>query len=255
MESPLHTSLKTQGLRWLLRSAGCPAAAVEVRCPLSRYRLDVAGYLDPLPKRRTRSAFEGASQSHRGESAGSIVIECKASRADFLSDSRLLPALLARRQRQRDELARVQREYVHTLEPHLRSTGSALFPDMEAWDYSASQVRAHRVLVRELRRLDAQIHDSTKFFMLAHYRLATHLYLLAPAGMLSASELPFGWGLLELTSASQELGADPIRVTLPAVALESRSDRTQRLLRNIAAAATQRTLAAGIASSAAEHSC
>lgn len=45
METTTHLHLKRLAVGYL-RALGCPAFATEVRCPIARYRVDVAGYLD-----------------------------------------------------------------------------------------------------------------------------------------------------------------------------------------------------------------
>ena len=45
METRAHLQLKTMAV-YYLRGRGCAAVAEEVRCPISRYRADVAGYRD-----------------------------------------------------------------------------------------------------------------------------------------------------------------------------------------------------------------
>lgn len=232
MESAVHQNLKQAALAWLCDQVGCAAAAREVRCPLARYVLDAAGYLDARPARAPHPARWFSPL--RGGEHRTIIIECKASRSDYLSDCALLPELAVRRRRICEQLAAVREHYVHTLEPHLRASGNLLFADMESWEYGASTLHAHRTLVRQLRRVDLQLHGSTKFFLLAQYRLASMLFLLAPAGMLSPGEVPSGWGLLELAGGE-------VRTAIPAPILDSPEQRRHRLLRNIAAALTRRT--------------
>jgi hypothetical protein len=45
METIAHLQLKRLSLAFL-RAAGCMVFANEVRCPISRYRVDCAGYQD-----------------------------------------------------------------------------------------------------------------------------------------------------------------------------------------------------------------
>ena len=44
-ETIQHRELKRLAVEWL-RRLGCSAVAVEVRCPLSRWRVDVAGWFE-----------------------------------------------------------------------------------------------------------------------------------------------------------------------------------------------------------------
>jgi hypothetical protein len=78
-----------------------------------------------------------------------------------------------------------------------------------------------------------------KFFMIAQYRLADWLFVLAPRGMVRPEELPMGWGLLESGSQAR----DVVRAQVVDVA-PSPAHRRARALRNIAAAATRASMAA-----------
>ena len=49
MESNTHRALKDAARHWL-GLHGWRAVACEVHCPINRYKADVAGYLEPLPK-------------------------------------------------------------------------------------------------------------------------------------------------------------------------------------------------------------
>ena len=243
MESPAHAALKVAAIAWL-RAQGCAAAACEVRCPISRYRVDAAGYADPPPPPPPPPPATRAGAPSRkppgppGLRLGTTVfIECKASRADFLRDTRERPRLLAARERLWRELDHVRAEVVRPLEPHLRQAGNFLFPEMEQWDYSASNSAASRAILRELRRIDRALHDHTKFFMLAQYRLANTLLILAPDGLVEPQELPRHWGLLALPvrSGSSDRPTVP-RVVREPTPLDPVPARVLRTLRNIAAA-------------------
>jgi len=229
VESTEHQRLKELGLRFLLE-LGCAAAATEVRCPRSRYQADVAGYLDTRPVLQS-------SQAERRE-------------LDFLKDARDRGALLERRRVLDARRRQLEREVIRDREPHLRDSGTFLFEELEGWDFGASRSPAYRRVLRELRSIDRALHGETKFWLASRYRLADRLYLLAPAGMVGPRERPPGWGLIELPEGllsrrkldeRDRLGA----MRIAAVAPERSCGEIQRLrlLRNIAAAATRRTLA------------
>lgn len=222
-ETPLHQALKHAGAQWAL-AGGYVAAAIEVHCPIARYRADVAAFGEDAPPPGAKFAARVAHTA---------IIECKASRSDFLRDDASLPSLLHQRERLQAELDRVEREVVQTLEPHLQSSGTFLFREMEPWDLAASRSVSYRLLVRALRKLDLAIHAQTKFFMLAHYRLADRLWVLAPRGLISPGELPRGWGLLERTADGV------IGESVPPVRHDTPDRRRTRLLRNIAVAASR----------------
>jgi hypothetical protein len=235
LETAAHQLLKLRAAAWLRESLHA-AVALEVACPISRYRVDVAGYLDGA------RLDDPSGRDDRGDErtvGATTFIECKASRSDFLRDTRDRSRLLAARERLHRELAHVQEEFVKPLEPHLRGSGSYLFDEMERWDFELSRSHAYRAIVRELRRVDAAIYDQTKFFMLAHYRLADRLFIMAVPGVIEVRELPRGWGLLVLDSADAG-----VRVAAPANEMRARSVRRLRTLRNIAAAASRRAYGA-----------
>ncbi len=223
-----------------LRDGGCLAVATEVRCPISRYRVDAAGYQDSV-----RDWQRGRGR-RRGCPPTTIVIECKQSRADFFRDSEQTKALLARRAdlqliRQSIEEYRVKLE-----EPHLRRSGSALFVELEEWDFAASRLPSYRKVLRQLQLVDEKLHGHTKFHLIARYQLADRLFLAAPRGMIRRCELPPGWGLLECPpqwldqDRAHERQDEPaaLQTTVEAPGRRSRDDHRLRLLRNIAVSAS-----------------
>ncbi|MGD9688855.1 MAG: hypothetical protein AB7K52_02145 [Phycisphaerales bacterium] len=249
METAAHRALKVIACEWL-RRAGCVASAVEVRCPISRYRVDAAGYADsevdvggvaaepgatvraPAP-RRGPGRGHGRGMAELPALGATVFVECKATRADFLRDNAERPRLLARRARLQAELDRVTEEFVKPGEPELRESGTYLFAALEQWSLERARSPAYRAIVRELRRIDAALHGQTKFFMLAHYRLAERLLLLTPPGLVEAPELPRHWGLLV---AERPEGA---RLIVEPARLDSPELRRLRVLRNVAAAASR----------------
>ncbi len=228
-ETALHLELKSLA-RGFLYASGYAAHAAEVACSIQRYRVDAAGWSDREfggGMGAGAGVRDGAARPERCP-AHTAIIECKASRADFLRDDAELPRLLGVRDQLRARLAEVREEVVHTGEPELRRAGTFLFGDLDPWDYDASRSVAHRLVVRELRRLDRLIHHHTKFFMLAHYRLADRLWVLAPRGMIEPRECPAGWGLLE------RLDSGEVRETVAPACGASHDRHRARMLRNIA---------------------
>ncbi|MCH8153056.1 MAG: hypothetical protein IH830_11890 [Planctomycetes bacterium] len=261
METPAHQHLKSFAMGFL-RGLGCQAVATEVRCPISQYRVDVAGYLDtvalgqrsqPSQRRRAGPAV-GIAEPRRSRrqrcDPRTIVIECKQSRADFLRDRREADRLLALR----SELERIRRHIeerqIKVYEPHLRRSGSSLFPELEVWDFSASRQRAYRQVIQRIRRVERQLHGDTKLFTVARYQLADRLYLAAPRGIIRQRDLPSGWGLLECSqewlrepgTASRRPNNPPLSITVEAPQHSSRPQHRLRLLRNIAVAACRPVL-------------
>lgn len=255
METPTHRGLRRAAVGLLLNS-GCAAAATEVRCPIERYRVDAAGYLDPLPKsagrgsragpdRRTPRSLDESRQAprtptllERGERARTIIIECKQSRADFLRDRADAERLMDERAHLTAVKNALEVRILKVCEPELRTSGTSLFAELESWNFGESRLSSYRQVLDELRSLDRRLYGSSKFWRLAQYRLADALYVAAPLGMLRAHELPEGWGLLEISRAGITEGEWAL--STPAPALAGNPSHRQRLLRNIAAALSVR---------------
>jgi hypothetical protein len=249
METSDHRRLKRFALEFLAHH-GCSAYALEVRCPLSRWRLDAAGYLDSRPaamEQRDGAARREAAPRRTPCEPRTIIIECKQERGDFLRDGEETPRLIAERERLHLMQRRMEEERLKVLEPHLRRSGSALFPELEDWDFASSRLGGYRDVLRRLRRLDEQIHGETKFCMIARYRLADRLYIAAPRGLIRRREVPRGWGLLECPvrllleppSLFEATAGPALTVTVVSPEHGSGSTRRQRLLRNLAVAATR----------------
>ncbi|HMN97347.1 MAG TPA: hypothetical protein PKC43_12815 [Phycisphaerales bacterium] len=271
METPSHAALKRLARAFLLR-IGCSCAACEVTCPIARHRVDAAGYADDtvaLPAVGERAAatlwslaaaLAGGGQG-RGEAPAratsrrraadreptTVIVECKRSRSDFFRDGEDVDALLAERQRLRNRRAEIEERQIRQLEPHLRQGGTALFPELETWNFAASRNPAYLRVRRSLAALDRRLYGHAKFSRMVRWRLADHMLILAPAGLLRACELPEGWGLLEVPRrwiGAATRGADragalddlPIRLTIAPPPLDAKLLRRQRLLRNIAVA-------------------
>lgn len=261
MESTAHLRLKRLALAFL-RERGCLVVGTEVRCPIARWRVDVAGYLDVRGQGDPALDDDpgAADAAWRRRPPRTIFIECKQSRSDFLRDRRDRERLLGER-RALERLARtMERDRLRATEPDLRRAGTLfpeLMPDAEEWDWDAARSPAYRDLLRRLRRIDRRIHGETKFCLAARYRLADRLYVAAPRGLLRPRELPPGWGLLECAASALEaddaradlFGESLLTLRVPAPVLRPREEYRQRLLRNIAVAASaafaRRELAAG----------
>ena len=234
METTTHLELKHLAVGFL-RELGCRAVATEVGCPIARYRVDAAGYLDrehdgPDRWRSPTVRFDPVDPR-------TVMVECKQSRGDFLRDCRERDRLLAERA-ELDRLRRgIEERRIKVHEPHLRRSGSALFPELEVWDFESSRLLGYRRVVRRIRRVERRLYGETKFFMIARYRLADRLYLAAPRGLIRRGELPAGWGLLEQRRAGESL-----RVTVEAPSMSTRPVHRLRLLRNIAVAASRTVL-------------
>jgi hypothetical protein len=236
METAAHAQLKRLAISFL-RQRGCHAVATEVRCPIFRYRVDVAGYQDTLPW----DAGGRGSASHKLVQPRTFIIECKQSRSDFMRDCEHTTELLEVRSQLHSIRQSIEHNRIKRLEPQLQCGGTSLFAELEDWDFSASRLPAYREVLRKLRRIDQKLHGGTKFFLIDHYALADELYVATPAGLIRRNELPAGWGLLECDARSiaplSSIAPDGSRCMNVAVASRVRAAKPpyrQRLLRNIA---------------------
>jgi hypothetical protein len=122
-----------------------------------------------------------------------------------------------------------------------------LFPELEEWNFSHSRVGSYRAVLNDLRRLDERMHGESKFWLMAHYRLADWLYLAAPPGMIRPREVPPGWGLIEIAPSWEartrsQASMAGVRIRVPAPQHMGKPDHRLRLLRNIAVAVTRQAL-------------
>jgi len=254
METHAHQQLKRLAMVFL-RECGCLAVAGEVRCPIARYRLDVAGYRDAQPREpRGDGAANGRLPGRRNgrAPARTIIIECKQSREDFFRQRADRDALLSARHKLDRIRQSIEENRIKVMEPHLRRSDGALFSELEQWDFNDSRLPGYHAVLDRLSRIDTALHGGTKFSMIARYRLADRLYIAAPRAMIQPRELPPGWGLLECSQKFLE-GIDAqgtfdepatLSVRVPAPKRLSQDKFRQRLLRNIAVAASQAMLRA-----------
>lgn len=267
METQAHIALKA-GARAFLLERGARAVACEVRGPMGRRALDVAAYFPRSPRHteaesaqaglftgeqaglRARDASRDASNPWTGEQlrARTVVVECKATREDFLRDGAERDDLLNERDAlmaRREAIERAMRE---------RGVGAPeepmLFGELAPWDFSSVDSPARREILSELSLVERKLRGQTKFFEMTRYRLADVLLIASPRGMIRPRELPEGWGLLECSSASlrawaksaskDEAALAPVlsvRVRPPA--LDATPLWRERLLRHIAYALTR----------------
>jgi hypothetical protein len=216
MESARHLWLKRKSLGWLHRS-GWVAAATEVSLPVAKFRADVAGWCDR----------EGNSRT--------IVVECKASRADFLRDSKDVRDLLERRRVLHDVAKRAGiRPASLTRERYDRHRAGArgLF-DAVNGDFDTMPARDLRRMRLQLLAINRRLHAGAKFAHLAWWRAADELWVATGLGLLRRDAIPTGWGLLEF----DRMGEVRIRIQAPQLGA---ADRWRaRLLRSIAVASTR----------------
>ena len=262
METFAHVELKRIAVAWLAR-LGCRAIATEVACPIGRYRVDVAGWLDHAEHEMLDAGgtkrgvaahlFAGERRSSRTGpmQPRTIIIECKQSRSDFIRDDKNAQRLQRRLHGLSRTRARIEQDLIPRHEPHLRRSGEHLFKELETWDYAASRMASYRKILRDIRRTQKTLYGQTKFCMMERYRLADHFYLFTPSGLLKSHDLPEGWGHLEVSRRTLARGAGrldelsdlPVKERVARPSAQSPENRRRRFLRNIAVAATRRVLA------------
>lgn len=246
METREHLGLKELASAWLI-SMGCRAVAHEVPCPIARFRVDAAGWAehdwrlgaDPAAH---ANIFQAERAGAALRSPRTIVVECKASRADFMRDGLRVDDLIAERDRLLGRKAEIESELIPVHEPHLRNTEGALFEEHASWDFSRSRLLPYRRVLGQLAKLEERMHGQTKFNLIARWRLADELWILAATGVVKPREVPTGWGLAECSTAvlrrgvkhALTMGTLPLRILVEAPRHASPEHRRARILRNIA---------------------
>ncbi len=222
-EGTVHRELKRLALAWA-RAHRLVLAATEVRLPRSDYRADVAA---ATPRALSANAF-------------TAVFECKASRADFLRDSAREAGAAETLVRMSERLMAL-RALIGGHRPDLRRC-EELFPEFDALDLRGLRHRTHERLEREFTQRQRRLHEGTKFAMLARWRAASLLYLVAEEGLFAPHEVPEGWGLLVRRGPGLDLAIKPcLRDTTPA-------ERVALVERIAAMAATRERQLDGISS-------
>lgn len=166
-------------------------------------------------------------------SVTTVLVECKASRADLQSDRADLDLATrehARLKRRRDGM---RDQLVRRWEPHLQRVGETLFTQTDGWDFERSRLASVRSADRDARLAEAALQSQVKFARMARWRLADRLYLCCPAGLLKAHEVPEGWGLLEHCRGA-------VRIRKVAPHLESPVPRRWRTVRCVQRAGRRR---------------
>ncbi len=204
-ESNDHYSLKRAALVWLHdRGARTIAFEVPVRTPeYAHMRIDVAAWDSHRIVERTRGPRGGKRRRRVGAVDELIAVECKATRADFLKDARRLEELAT--ELERIDVVRERLEAsIRETEPHLRSRRD-LFSDETIWHYERSACEDYRDLLVKTHRITKQLHAGTKFEQLRRAGLFHRHYVCAGPNVLTPTELPPGWGLLEADAANESV--------------------------------------------------
>ena len=164
--------------------------------------VDLFGQPDPHPPAAVRRvAMRGVR---------TVIVECKATRADFRSDRAELDHAGLEHARLRARRDRIREQLLPRWEPHLRRTGETLFAETDGWNAGQSRLASVRKADRDERLAAQALRSQVKFSRMARWRLADRLYLCTPGALLKASEIPAGWGLIEVTR-----GAVRVRAVAP----------------------------------------
>src|SRR5438128_9106538 len=164
---------------------------MEVSLPKCRYRADVAAY-----------------RSQRRQIGSTVIFECKQALCDLRRDNcdsevarRRLEVICERRQ--------ILETHLRAHYPNLRNRDS-LFPEFDPENFTAIGHRGYTRLSRELRALQNQLYDCTKFEKLVRYRCANLFFLVLPEQLFRDSEVPIGWGALVESNGTLTLTRRPI---------------------------------------------
>ena len=211
-ETAQHARLKELAFLWA-QAQGFSACAMEVSLPKCRYRADVAAY-----------------RWQRKQPGSTAIFECKQALCDLRRDNchseatrRRLEVICQRRQVLE---ARLRAHY-----PHLRN-GDSLFPEFDSQNFIAIGHRGYARLLRDLRALQNQLYDCTKFENLVRYRCANLFFLVLPEQLFRDPEVPVGWGALVESNGTLTLTRSPIWH-------DATADNRIRLLHRIAMAGTR----------------
>lgn len=208
-ETETHFRLKQLAFLWA-QAHGFSACAMEVGLPKCGYRADVAAYRRKA-SHGTQARLTRSLGCQPGESA---VFECKQTICDLRRDnchseaaSRRLDAICKRRH--------VLEERLRTHYPTLRN-GDSLFPEFDIENFNAIGHRGYARLIREVRALQNQLYDCTKFEKLIRYRCANLFFIVLPEQLFCESEVPVGWGALIESNRTLTLVRTPMWQQVPA---------------------------------------
>ena len=189
-ETAQHARLKELAFLWA-QAQGFSACAMEVSLPKCRYRADVAAY-----------------RWQRKQPGSTAIFECKQALCDLRRDNCQIEATRRRLEmichRRQVLEARLRAHY-----PHLRN-GDSLFPEFDSQNFIAIGHRGYARLIRDLRALQNQLYDCTKFENLVRYRCANLFFLVLPEQLFRDSEVPIGWGALIESNGTLTLTRRPI---------------------------------------------
>src|SRR5262249_53494643 len=119
-------------------------------------------------------------------------------RSDLLRDNR-------RRDDLRERLTQLQerRKKLEALlavhHPTLR-TSDSLFPEWASSDFTVLDHQGYRQTICKIGQVQRQLLQNIKFDLVTRYQLGNLHYLVTPTAMIDPSEVPVGWGFLQVES-------------------------------------------------------
>jgi hypothetical protein len=164
---------------------------------MGRFRVDVAALLP--------GSVAEPGWLISGLFAPTMLVECKASRPDFLCCTKRATALRLRRDRLR------RRRAEHDAEFAAAATGpAAINPDDPSLvPLPARPHQARATIDLALSRLERRLYAGAKFDLFVRYRLADRLLLVTSPGVIDRTEVPRGWGWAESDGLSLHLHIEP----------------------------------------------
>lgn len=97
-------------------------------------------------------------------------------------------------------------EMLKEKEPDLKD--DSLFPEEQIWDFSRAKSRKYRSCLKKIEKLEYSIYHGSKFERMMFEQTADEFYLIVPAGLITAEELPVEWGLVYI---AEDFSATVIR--------------------------------------------
>ncbi len=214
-------NLKRVALAFL--SALCPdGLSMNVPTRVKRLCADAAAFWSmPGEKKGSLRIYRTAIVETRTEA--DVGIEC-ANRAE-------LKSLLDIAKMERDTLE----GEIRRTEPDLKDE-STLFSEFEFWNYSRSTNPAYKECLKRIDGLEYALYHGSRSDHMRAAKVASELYLMVPAGTVSAKEVADSWGLIHVNDdLTFRLVKEPEMRECPA-------ENMQRLALNIAVAARKDVL-------------
>ncbi len=130
-------------------------------------------------------------------------------------------------------------EELKVREPDLKD--DSLFPEAQIWDFSRARSRKYKSCLKKIEKLEYSIYHGSKFERMMFEQLADEFYLVVPAGLITAAELPEEWGLIYV---ADDFSATVIREAKKCVCVQEK--RNSFALRAAAAGYSDLLFANGI---------